>query len=142
MSTAIRVLTIGSLAIDLDDRRLGPSAGRPFALLLYLASRGGQPSSRRLVEDLLFPSSMRERSHNLRQLLYRVRSLQLPVEADDDQIALTVDRISIDWQDVLQAGTVGESELERLAGGLFPGYSPNISDGFREWLDGERTDIA
>jgi DNA-binding SARP family transcriptional activator len=142
VSTAIRVLTLGTVAIDLDDRRLGPSAGRPFALLLYLASRGGQPSSRRLVEDLLFPFSMRERAHSLRQLLYRLRRLRLPVEADDDQIALSVDRISIDWQDVLSAGTVGESELERLARGLFPGYNPNISEGFREWLDAERTDIV
>lgn len=142
MSTAIRLETIGTVGIDLDDRRIGPSAGRPFALLLYLASRGGQPTSRRVLEDLLFPSAMRERSHSLRQLLYRLRRLGLPVEADDDQVSLAVDRISVDWQDLLNAGAVGESQLEQLTRGLFPGYSPDISEGFREWLDVERTNIV
>ena len=143
MSTEILVETLGTVAIDVGGRRLGPSAGRPFALLLYLASRRGQPSSRRIVQDLLFPLSMRERSaHSLRQLLYRLRQLALPVDADDDQVWLAVDHVSVDWLELLNAGVASEADLERLARGLFPGYSPDISESFRDWLDAERTEVA
>lgn len=143
MSSEIFVHSIGTVAIDLPDRRVGPSAGRPFALLLYLASQRGQPTSRRIVQELLFPASLRARSaHSLRQLLYRVRNLGWPIEADDDQILLTVDRVSIDWVDLLNADTMGDGDLDRLARGLFPGYAPAISEAFRVWFDAERTDIV
>ena len=143
MSSELFVHSIGTVAIDLPDRRVGPSAGRPFALLLYLASQRGQPSSRRTVQELIFGGSPRGRSaQSLRQLLYRVRSVGWPIDADDDQIVLTVDRVSIDWVDLLNANTIDDGALEQLSRGLFPGYAPNISEAFRDWFDGECTSIV
>lgn len=142
MSTEILVHSIGTVAIDLPDRRVFPSAGRPFALLLYLASQRRPAVPRGIVQQLLFPSSLRERSAaSLRQLLYRVRSFGWPIEADDDEIKLAVDRVSTDWGELVNANAVGDGDLEQLARGLFPGYRPNISEAFREWFDVERADI-
>jgi len=138
----ISVRTVGSVAIDVGKRRLGPSSGRLFALLLYLASRRGHATSRRVVQELLFPESANgHAAHNLRQLLYRLRQLGVPMDADADQLRLRLEDVSVDWWR-LEAGAVGETELEQLAEGIFPGYSPEVSDGFRDWFETERAEIC
>src|SRR5690242_1939452 len=94
----IVVRTLGVVAIDIGDRRIGPSSGRLFALLLYLASRRGHPTSRRVVQELLFPEATdAQGSHNLRQLLYRLRQIGAPIESDADQIRISAEEFVVDW---------------------------------------------
>src|SRR5437868_12973777 len=94
----ISVQTLGSVAIDVGKRRLGPSSGRLFALLLYLSFRRGHATSRRVVQELLFPESEHgQAAHSLRQLLYRLRQIGVPLEADADQLQLRLEDVSVDW---------------------------------------------
>ena len=132
MRAHIFVRTIGSVVIEVGDRRIGPSAGRLFALLLYLTSRRGQPTSRRVVQELLFPDSGEgQASHNLRQLIYRLRQAGVPVESDADQVAIPADGVTIDWLCLLTAHPIDDIELDRLSHGVFPGYSPAVSETYR-----------
>jgi len=133
---------LGSVAIDVGKRRLGPSSGRLFALLLYLASRRGHATSRRVVQELLFPEANGHAAHNLRQLLYRLRQLGVPMDTDADQLQVRLEDVSVDWWPLAESGSVDEPELERLAQGVFPGYSPDVSEGFREWFEAERAEIC
>lgn len=139
----ISVRTLGCVTIDVGKRRLGPSSGRLFGLLLYLASRRGHPTSRRVVQELLFPESANgHAAHNLRQLLYRLRQLGVPMDADADQLRLRLEDVSVDWWQLVEEGPVDQTELEQLAQGVFPGYSPDVSDAFREWFEAERAEIC
>ncbi|HKN67385.1 MAG TPA: AAA family ATPase [Gemmatimonadaceae bacterium] len=138
----ITVRTLGTAEIEVGKRRLGPSSGRPFALLLYLALHRGQATSRRVVQELLFPEANGHAAHNLRQLLYRLRQLGVPMDTDADQLRLRIEDVSVDWWPLAEAGLVNEPELEQLAQGFFPGYSPDVSDAFREWFEAERAEIC
>ena len=138
----ISVRTLGTVAIDVGKRRLGPSSGRLFALLLYLASRRGHSMSRRVVQELLFPDANGHAAHNLRQLLYRLRQLGVPMDTDSNQLCVRLEDVSLDWRRLVEADPVGEAELEQLAQGVFPGYTPDVSDAFREWFEAERAEIC
>ena len=138
----ISVRTLGTVAIEVGKRRLGPSSGRLFALLLYLASRRGHAMSRRVVQELLFPEANGHAAHNLRQLLYRLRQLGVPLDTDADQLSVRLEDVSLDWRRLVEMGPVGEADLEQLAQGVFPGYSPDVSDAFREWFEAERAEIC
>ncbi|HKW11335.1 MAG TPA: AAA family ATPase, partial [Gemmatimonadaceae bacterium] len=114
-----------------------------FALLLYLASRRGHAISRRVVQELLFPeSSDAQGAHSVRQLLYRLRQIGAPIEADADQLWMPVELMSVDWWELLENEAPGQADLERLCHGVYPGYNPDISEGYREWFEGERSAIS
>src|SRR5919197_3109066 len=135
--THIFVRALGIVAIDVGERRIGPSSGRLFALLLYLACRRGQPTSRRVLQELLFPEANDgQAAHSLRQLLYRLRQLGAPVEADANQLTIPVEQLSVDWWDFLEAGEPNKLDIERVVHGVFPAYSTVVSDPFREWFEG------
>ena len=111
-------------------------------MLLYLASRRGQATSRRIVQELFFPHSNGHAAHNLRQLLYRLRQLGVPMDADSDQLCVPLAAVSMDWRQLMDSGAMGEAELEQLAHGVFPGYVPEVSDAFRDWFEVERAEIC
>jgi tetratricopeptide (TPR) repeat protein len=139
----IFVRTLGSVAIHVGKRQLGPSSGRIFALLLYLASRRGHPCSRQVAQELLFPSvSDGQAAHSLRQLLYRLRQLGAPVVADSDQLSIRLEDVSVDWWDILSTDHLGTSDFELVSQGLFPGYHPTLSEAFREWFEAECAEIC
>ena len=145
MSSATRIVVraLGIVAIDIGERRIGPSSGRLFALLLYLACRRGEATSRRVLQELLFPQSNDgQAAHSLRQLLYRLRQLGAPVEADADQLTIPVERLSVDWLDFLEAAEPSGLDIERLTHGVFPAYDPDVSDPFREWFEAYRADVS
>jgi DNA-binding SARP family transcriptional activator/tetratricopeptide (TPR) repeat protein len=139
----IFVRTVGSAAIEIGRRRVGPSSGRLYGLLLYLTSRRGQASSRQVLQELLFPeANPGQSSHSLRQLLYRLRQLDVPLEADADQVVIPSELIAIDWQEIVESAAISRVACEQLAHGIFPGYSPNLGHSFREWFEAERGEIT
>src|SRR5437868_11652380 len=81
-------------------------------------------------------------AHSLRQLLYRLRQLAAPIQADADQISMPLELVSVDWWDLLDGRAPAMSDLEQLSHGVFPGYSPDVSDSYREWFETERAEIS
>lgn len=138
----ISVHTLGRVAIQMERRSIGPSAGRPFALLLYLASRRGQWTPRRVLQELFFPRTAEARAgHSLRQLVYRLRQLGVSVQTDSDGVQIAASDVWIDWIDILERGELGTPDMELVAQGLFPAYAPEVSEGYREWFEAERSVI-
>jgi DNA-binding SARP family transcriptional activator len=136
----ISVRTLGTVAIEVGARRLGPSAGRPFAVLLYLTSRRGQPTPRSVLQELLLGGTDESKGgHNLRQLFYRLRQLGVPLKPDTNGVKIEAEHVWMDWWAILERGELGTADLELIAQGLFPGYSPESAEGYREWFEAERS---
>ena len=138
----VSLRTLGTVRIEAGQRSIGPGAGRPFALVLYLMCRRGQPTPRRILQELLFPGRSESRStHSLRQLVYRVRQLGIPVDTDSGDVQIAAADAWIDWSDILERGELGNPDMELVAQGLFPGFSPDVSEGYREWFEAERSAV-
>ena len=66
-----------------------PSATQLFALLLYLALERGRAISRAELGAVLFAEEHPPTAaHNLRQLLYRVRRMGIPMESESLSVSL------------------------------------------------------
>src|SRR5690348_7565160 len=134
----ISVRTLGTLSIELERRSVGPSAGQLFAALFYLACHGEHPTPRSVLQELLVPHTPDgQPRHSLRQLIYRVRQLGVQLSTDADGVRLAGE-VWFDWLDILDRGDLGAADLELIAKGLFPGYSPEMPEQFREWFEAER----
>jgi tetratricopeptide (TPR) repeat protein len=53
-----------------------------------------------------------------------------------------VDQVSVDWWDLLANEAPEKADLERLCHGVYPGYDPDISEGYREWFESEQCSIT
>src|SRR5690349_13453156 len=133
----ITVWTFGTLKIEVGDRSLGPSAGQLFAALFYLASRGDHPTSRALLAEMLLPQTNETQpGHNLRQLIYRLRQLGVRLHTDAGGVKLA-EGVRLDWLEMLQQKELGAPDFELIAKGFCPGYTPDVSEAFREWYEAE-----
>lgn len=132
---SVRLRIIGECVIEVGDRHLTPESTHLFALLLYLCVERGRAVSRVELCDMLFPRAGRARAlHNLRQLLYRLRSMGVPVDASTLAVAFAAP------DDVCLLGRVGdlppESRCELTTHQLviLPAYEPSMSVSFADWL--------
>src|SRR5450759_1502330 len=78
MST-IRLTLLGDCVIDIDGSPVTPAAAHLFALLLLFTLEHDRRLSRQELQRYLFAvdADVRLASHNLRQLLYRLRQMGL-----------------------------------------------------------------
>ena len=120
----IRLRTLGDSTIEVGTSRIGPDSTVLFALLLYLAVERGRPIPRARLRELLWPGVPEKKAwHSLRQLLYRLRQMGVPIDADGGQIMLdasAVDAFSPPGPDRGAAGwdtaSVGTSAAAAAAG--------------------------
>ncbi|MDE3054252.1 MAG: AAA family ATPase, partial [Gemmatimonadota bacterium] len=134
--------TLGVAAIHLGARRVVPSATRAFASLLFLGIERGRDVPRGELQDLLFPGQgERTAAHNLRQLLYRLRSLGAPVVAGERTVCLPAAEVRDDFS-ALRAGPLAPGAVEAVSAGILPGYAPTFSPRFAEWVEAQRSRIG
>jgi tetratricopeptide (TPR) repeat protein/DNA-binding SARP family transcriptional activator len=96
-----------------------------------------------VVQELLFPEATdAQGSHNLRQLLYRLRQIGAPIESDADQLSVPLELLTVDWWELLDNDVTPTSSLEHLSQGLYPGYSADVSENYREWFEVERSETS
>lgn len=138
----IRFRCLGECAFDVGDERLGPEAELAFALLLVLVMSGGRRLSRRQVVDLLWPATSEERArHNLRQTLYKLRQLGVPVESEAGHLRL--DPADVDAAPALGARP-DDAPPEVLLrpdvpfGEFLAGYVPRFAAPFAAWVEEQR----
>src|SRR5215210_747321 len=75
--------TLGDSLIKVGEKDVRPASPLVFAALLYLGTERGRRVSRAALQELLFPETdERSGAHSLRQLLYKLRQLGAPVDAD------------------------------------------------------------
>jgi DNA-binding SARP family transcriptional activator len=137
----VRLRLLGEAAIDVDGMPVGPESQVLFALLLVLALERGRRLARTALHRLLWPGADDDSGrHNLRQVLYKLRQLGVPMEATQSSVMLAPSVVTGE----LVALTVGDPTVgARLAAGgrlgdFLPGYAPAFSAPFADWLDEQR----
>lgn len=134
----IHLHTLGDARITIGEREIRPSSPMVFAALLYLGVERGRRVPRAALQELLFPDvDPRARSHSLRQLLYKLKTLGTPLEVNASTVSIPA--ISV-FDDSALEDTCNWSDpfVARARLGFVPGYEPALSDNFRQWLDRER----
>ncbi|HEX6534476.1 MAG TPA: AAA family ATPase [Gemmatimonadaceae bacterium] len=136
----IRVRTLGKAVIEIGDTVLTPTAETLFATALYLALEG-RAVTRHDLARLIWPDATeRAAQHCLRQALYKLNAFGAGLRSDRTRIVVPARSVSSDVAPVLS--TKGEVELEAVAdcieGGFLPGYAPQFSLRFAEWVERKR----
>ena len=133
----IFVRSLGQCVIHVDDTPITPESEVVFALLLYLASHAGRTLPRRALVELFWPTAEDVSArHCLRQTLYRLRHLGVPLRTTAETVMLAADVVALD-HDALQV-QLASGELRIPDGAYLPGYLPRLSAPFAEWVEHER----
>ena len=137
----IRVRTLGHCAIQIGSIPVGPDAEIVFAALLLLTVEPGHRFGRSELLGMLWPEAKRSRAaHCLRQTLYRLRTLGVPLEVTGSSISVPLEAVDSDVDALLR--TRRPDATERLAdiidGPFLPGYFPSFSDPLRDWVERHR----
>jgi DNA-binding SARP family transcriptional activator len=143
----LRLRTLGESTIEIDGVRIGPESSMLFGILIYLAIERGRPTSRARLKEMFWPDvSEANARHSLRQLVYRIRGLGLPLMATTSDISLSATLVEADF-DVFTSPTERSraDELDNRQANLtavdvfLQGYAPTFSETFRVWLDQRRS---
>ena len=135
--------TLGDTLMRIDEREIRPTSPMLFAALLYLGMERGRRVPRAALQELLFPNAdERSGAHSLRQLLYKLRQLGAPIEAEGDTISIPAKFVSDDSVGEFGLTNGHAQEASKYARGLLPDYSPGLSDRYDEWLEHQRASVA
>jgi DNA-binding SARP family transcriptional activator len=137
----VRLRILGECLIEVGDWTLEPSASHLFALLLYLCVERDKSLLRSAIAECLFPDSrLSAATHNLRQLIYRLRQKGAPLVCTDATIILPSLEVSGAPEDLL-AQSYSEAVSRSSSHVLLPGYVPPTS-ALSTWLENYREGLA
>jgi DNA-binding SARP family transcriptional activator len=114
----VQIFTLGTFEVSVNARRVPlPPTGRPVAVLKLLADRGGRPTPRELLAEMLWPGTpsdtganrLRVAIHSLRQIDDDLHDL---VQFDQGTYQLTGSRVEID-ADRFEGLLAGAHSLEQ-----------------------------
>ncbi|HSJ65894.1 MAG TPA: AAA family ATPase, partial [Gemmatimonadaceae bacterium] len=135
----VKLRTLGECVAEIGPTRLGPDAERLFAVLLCLGIERDRLSSRGALMGLLWPDVPDGRgAHSLRQAVYRLRALGVPVRSDRSNLWIEPSALEIDCAPLLGAGPEPDGFVHQVRGSFLAGYHPKFSDRYGEWLDRQR----
>ena len=137
----IKLFVLGDARIETPTAVIEPTAEIIFAVALFLILGRKEPSPRRALQRLLWPNvDTSTASHRLRQTLLKLRRMGIRVDTvGTSRVQIGNDSVSVDSEEFLR-NTSTELELERLS--LLPGYDPQFSAPYAEWLDAQRLGIG
>lgn len=135
--------TLGDTLIKVGEKEIRPTSPMLFAVLLYLGMERGRRVPRTALQELLFPNAdERSGAHSLRQLLYKLRQLGVPIDGDSSSVVLDADQVHDDAALDLELSNGQAKNAAKYALGLLPDYSPRLSERYEEWLEQQRTAVA
>lgn len=137
----LRLRSMGECVIEVGPTRLTPDLDVLFATSLYLILERGREVLRSELTELVWPTATRiNANHCLRQTLYRLRSLGLPMEATRSAVRLPAELVAADCWRVTRAapGQPTEDLIELAVSVFLPGYAPTCSPAFAEWVELQR----
>ena len=139
----IRIHTLGGAAIDIGNNRITPISTRKFALLLHVGAEAGRRVSRSVLCDLIYPDrTAASAMHCLREHVYQFRQVGIPLNADSDTVQIARHDVRLDYDDILASERPTRDQLKAVESGFLPGYAPDHSEAFTEWLDAYRARIT
>ena len=117
-----------------------PTAARAFGALLYISAEPGRQIPRAELQSLLYPGKDHaDATHNLRQLLYKLRHFGVPIVARREAVALAARHVRADYTALLAPQTVTDEVLAAATGGFLSGYAPDFSAPFAHWVEEFKT---
>jgi DNA-binding SARP family transcriptional activator len=139
----LRAFTFGQCTFETPTSRIAPDAEVHFALLLSLAAGPPEGVPRDELVERVWPlASADDGRHCLRQAMYRLRRLGVPVRLQSGHVVLEWERVALDLHGLLH-GATERAELVRLGALPFlPGYAPSLGDAFGDWLEALRARVA
>ncbi len=139
-TTELRLL--GESVIVTPKARITSSAPHLFGLMLLLTLEPPGSLSRRQIQALLFRSpDGRSASHNLRQLLYRIRRAGLTIDERGGVLTLQGAHTVTPIQLLRARSPEQRSGLTPGALVPLPGWAPKLPPAFVDWLDERRSAI-
>ncbi len=132
----MRAVTFGPPLFESPIGRVEPDAGVLFALLLFVSASDPRGVARDDIAAMLWPLATPEQArHSLRQALYRLRQLGMPIHLRAGLVSIAEEDTEIDIRDLLH-GPIDRVELIRIGTQPFlPGYAPQLSDRYRNWVE-------
>ncbi|MEO7889752.1 MAG: AAA family ATPase, partial [Vicinamibacterales bacterium] len=131
----IKLRILGESVIQVGEITVVPTATHLFALLLYLGLECGRVITRTELGALLFADdNSSSAAHNLRQLLYRVRRMGVPIASKSSSVSLAVDLVQDGIKDALSGSYSERSKARPSSYLLLPHYTPP-TDAFSHWLE-------
>ena len=135
----VKLRTLGECVAEIGDTRLGPDAERLFAVLLCLGIDRDRFASRGALTTLLWPDVPEDRgSHSLRQAVYRLRALGVPVQSDRSNLWIAADELEMDCAPLLAPSPEPDGYVQQIRGTFLAGYHPKFSDRYADWLERQR----
>ncbi|HEX8848063.1 MAG TPA: AAA family ATPase, partial [Gemmatimonadaceae bacterium] len=135
----IKLRAIAECAIDLEKGRIEASSEIHFGILAHLIVERGKPVARAtLVDAFWWNADDADGRHCLRQAIYKLRQMGVPIEGDGDTFTLG-ERAALADFDCADERTLALSPLPpEQAVAIFPGYAPRASAPFLTWLERTR----
>ncbi|MEO6878141.1 MAG: hypothetical protein ABI205_06635, partial [Gemmatimonadaceae bacterium] len=135
----IDLYTLGTTRIDVGENRLYSTATLRFALLLYLSVESGKPVPRVALTDLLLPDQAElKANHSLRELLYQLRQIGVEFVSTPEGLSLPEHAHRSDVGELLRVASLNVEQVEAATADFLPGYAPQLSEAFAEWLEAYR----
>lgn len=139
----VRCSVLGQTEIEAEGIRLTPESERQFGVALYFCAHAGDRVARDEVAQLFWPEHPIEAArHCLRQTLYRLRAVGIPVRSGSQGVLLDDRAVDADYAPVAVEGAPMSAYLALSSVVVLPGYAPRFSAPFAEWLEGFRTDLG
>lgn len=138
----IRLRILGESVIEVGETIVEPSATHVFALLLYLAIERAKLVTRSQLASMLFPDvGTSSAGHNLRQLLYRLRRIGVPLESTAAAVRLPAESVVEAPESLLAQGCGEAARHKSTTFALLPSYAPP-TEPLSRWLEAYRDEIS
>ena len=132
----VTLRALGESVIEIGDVRIGPDAEIIFALLTYLIVERGRPVSRgELIELFWTDHATANARHCLRQAVYKLRRLGVPIETRFDRYYLAQAHAIVDYEHLTDNGASVDGLLSLRSAVILNGFAPSHSRRYQEWLD-------
>lgn len=142
-SSVVRCSVLGQTEIYTQGIRLTPESERQFGLTLYYCANAGRDVSRDDVARLFWPEHEGDAArHCLRQALYRLRALGVPVRSGAKATSLDPRCVEADYASVVAEGASSSAYSSLGDVAVLPGYAPRFSAPFARWVDEFRGEIG
>jgi DNA-binding SARP family transcriptional activator len=134
----VHALGLGHAEIRVGDTVITPTSDRLFALTFHLCLRAGEDIARdELVAMFWADDPPTKGRHSLRQMLYRLRKMGLPLNDAGDAVHLPEAAVWCDVREVLRDGWEldAPAEMVRAGGEHIIASTLEVSEDYRDWYD-------
>ncbi len=140
----VRVNILGKCAIHVGDEVVTSSSPHLFALFLILATSGERRTSRATLHALLVGEIRKgsNAAHRVRQLIYRARSLGLPLHETSHGLRIDAADIIGPLGPVQELSAEARADLRAEDLQFLPGYSPQFLPALANWLEDLRDQVS